>query len=519
MATPGKFSRGKKTSVAIPPDHSIKLCPHRLNHKPIHQKIRNVRNGKELVEIHEQKMNRVLVVPSRKPATDITGIWPSSEFTRLKKQAHVITAEDRIAMHEEALRTKAAMEAESAARKEKLASSFVKLDSLARGSKLDEAEAEAKAKNEGLVRRSYELMIEEDERVRDANRLILARKCHFIRNAQIAEKELIKKELQEEDRRLDMMMEQYRQIQQEAEVQKSKEEELRKQKVLEEVRLQLKEIEVNKLVEAEKREEECKIMNKLIASLHKQEEEEEQNRREKQIKMRDAYTKSFNENLHHKRVQEEELRISDMRIAEFLRKKNEREEALEREKQEQRLAREKEQARMGAEQKKEADKQANLDALNALKTIEDKEREWREKELADALRHRQQIIDLRKAREKQIDDIRKLQAMSIAKEEEHFKKNRELQKKQLEKEQNDMVKRKEETQRFHHELLMQINEKEKAKIKAFEDKFEEGKAMRLENEGRDRQIEEYIRYKVQKLKECNLPAAYIQDIQNQLRLN
>lgn len=166
-------------------------------------------------------------------------------------------------MHEEALRTKAAMEAESAARKEKLASSFVKLDSLARGSKLDEAEAEAKAKNEGLVRRSYELMIEEDERVRDANRLILARKCHFIRNAQIAEKEvttiycslltshysfcwpniyyksndeliimfqLIKKELQEEDRRLDMMMEQYRQIQQEAEVQKSKEEELRKQK-------------------------------------------------------------------------------------------------------------------------------------------------------------------------------------------------------------------------------------------------------------------------------------------------
>lgn len=100
-----------------------------------------------------------------------------------------------------------------------------------------------------------------------------------------------------------------------------------------------------------------------------------------------------------------------------------------------------------------------------------------------------------------------------------------------------MVKRKEETQRFHHELLMQINEKEKAKIKAFEDKFEEGKAMRLENEGRDRQIEEYIRYKVQKLKwvkdgstttmyihvfcfrECNLPAAYIQDIQNQLRLN
>lgn len=81
------------------------------------------------------------------------------------------------------------------------------------------------------------------------------------------------------------------------------------------MRLQLKEIEVNKLVEAEKREEECKIMNKLIASLHKQEEEEEQNRREKQIKMRDAYTKSFNENLHHKRVQEEELRISDMRVS------------------------------------------------------------------------------------------------------------------------------------------------------------------------------------------------------------
>jgi hypothetical protein len=43
--------------------------------------------------------------------------------------------------------------------------------------------------------------------VKTANHLIVNTKCHAVRDAQIAEKKQIKKELEDEERRLDQMME------------------------------------------------------------------------------------------------------------------------------------------------------------------------------------------------------------------------------------------------------------------------------------------------------------------------
>lgn len=50
------------------------------------------------------------------------------------------------------------------------------------------------------------------------------------------------------------------------------------------------------------------------------------------------------------------------------------------------------------------------------------------------------------------------------------------------------------------ELLKQINEKERERIKWLQEKFEDGRAQRLEFEVKDRQVEDYLKTKVEKLK-------------------
>lgn len=90
-------------------------------------------------------------------------------------------------------------------------------------------ESEAAKKNLYLLRRSKELIIEQDERVKEANGIILATKCRAIRNAQIAERKLIGKQLKDEEQRLDDMMEQQRQIKIRREEEKREEEERKKQ--------------------------------------------------------------------------------------------------------------------------------------------------------------------------------------------------------------------------------------------------------------------------------------------------
>lgn len=75
-------------------------------------------------------------------------------------------------------------------------------------------------------------MIEQDERVKEANGIILATKCRAIRNAQIAEKQSIGQQMKEEEIRLNEMMEQQRQMKIKREEEKREEEERKKQRYI-----------------------------------------------------------------------------------------------------------------------------------------------------------------------------------------------------------------------------------------------------------------------------------------------
>ena len=79
--------------------------------------------------------------------------------------------------------------------------------------KLSDLEEEVRQQREHLLAKAQELRDEQTDEIKRLNELILNSKCHAIRDAQILEKDIIKKELTEEETRLDHMMEHERQRQ------------------------------------------------------------------------------------------------------------------------------------------------------------------------------------------------------------------------------------------------------------------------------------------------------------------
>ncbi|XP_030753396.1 cilia- and flagella-associated protein 45-like [Sitophilus oryzae] len=516
MSGTGKFkSKAGKPKVASG-DHTPDQCNHQINGKFIHYKPKTAYEGKEMVLSIENCGTRSLLVPNRYPI-DTPAILPKSEFDRLKQKAKVLTLEDRMRMLDEAEEEKNRAVMESTARKEELLRIQMP-QKKGTGSKLESVESEAAKKNLYLLQRSQELIIEQDERVKQANGMILATKCRAIRNAQIAEKKLIERQLKEEEQRLDKMMEQQRQIKIRTEERKLEEEEYRKQRYVKEVMQQMKENELERLLEAEKIEEESRMLNKALIELQKEDEKREEERKQLQIKMRDEFKKANEETQQYRRLKAEEQRIADLRVQEFMRQKAERDDMIEKEKLLVKTAKEKEIARLRSMQEKSQDLQAALDELNALRAQEEKEREWREQEKEVALRKARIAKELEEARAKQVEDIRKTQARALARDEEDFKKvasvQHELHKKELEK----LEKKKEAVERHRLELLKQINEKERERINYQQERFEDGKAQRMEFALKDKSVEDYLKNKIEKLRDSNVPDNYIKDIERQLKL-
>lgn len=103
-----------------------------------------------------------------------------------------------------------------------------------------------------------------------------------------------------------------------------------------------------------------------------------------------------------------------------MRKKAEREQAREEEQAAIKAAKEREIARLRSLQEKAQDQQALFDEMNAQRIQEEVEREWRNKQLAAAKKKKEELEQLHIARAKQIDDIRKAQAIELARDEQQF---------------------------------------------------------------------------------------------------
>lgn len=127
------------------------------------------------------------------------------------------------------------------------------------------------------------------------------------------------------------------------------------------------------------------------------------------------------------------------------------------------------------------------------------EKEWREKEKAAAQKRKDQAEDMRRGRQAQMDDLRRLQALEIEKDEQEFHNVNKVQRELFEKEMEARRLKREANVRHRKELLKQIDQKERERIIELKNKFEEGKMQLMEREIHNITIEQMIDRKINKL--------------------
>ncbi|XP_071447804.1 cilia- and flagella-associated protein 45-like [Hetaerina americana] len=387
-----------------------------------------------------------------------------------------------------------------------------------KGKKLSKVDEEAERRANYTLTRAAMLKAEQEDEIKAANRLILSTKCHAIRCAQIAEKALTKKELEKEERRLEEMMEQERLKLIASEENKKEEDRLRKAKYIEHVKQQIKENETQQAILAQQLEQESKLIQQGLIQSNLEALKNMRKKAEDQAKMR-AELQAINEQiLQLKKIEIEESIIADLKVQEYMRQKAKREAERETEMEHVRQAKEREIARLRALQERQQDVQSQKEELKSRRIQEEVEREWRRKERDLALRHAKEEAALKEAREAQIEQRKRMQARDIALEKQEFDRILATQIEAAEKLRQEEENKKKKTAEYRDGLLAQINEKMGEKVKNRQRVVEEGVALTLEEENRQRRLHEVLLNKIEELKHHKVPEIYIKEIERQLKI-
>ncbi|XP_041978376.1 cilia- and flagella-associated protein 45-like [Aricia agestis] len=457
---------------------------------------------------------RVHLIP-KKERNYYPAIMHKSEYERLKKQAKIVTQEEQIEAikaQEEAIQ-RAAKESEERKRKLK---EYLRPQPGAEASGTADPELEGPDQAAYTLSRAEILKADAMQGPKLCNRIILASKCHAIRDAQIVEKQIIKKELTEEEKRLDAIMEENRQAAvRRAEQEEKRQNELRLQN-LAALKEQIKAHDTVKIMEAERIEEESIRVNQANIAMQIDEAQKLKEKQKRQAKLKEILDQGNAEILYYKQLQNEEDRIMDVRIKNFLQKKQEREAKNRAEAAAIKAAKQKGIDHIAKAQKAEQELKEELERIRNLKIQEDVEREYRRKERDAAIKRNLEMKRLHEARIQQINDIHRLIAREIAKDEQSFnnaaKQNEEFIRKEKEKEE----KRRADIERHRQEIMKQINDKEKARSELREKVHNEGVALRMELEQQEKFERGVIKQKVAEMRQQKVPEKYVKEVEQTL---
>ncbi|KAF5826155.1 tumor suppressor, Mitostatin-domain-containing protein [Dunaliella salina] len=321
-----------------------------------------------------------------------------ADLDRMTKASPVMSAADLAEMKKTLQMRKEEAQAVSKARKEKM----LKLEEEAKKKKPEtETERLKAATNKKLQSHAEHQLEEEKDAVKNMNQMMLYSKCVTIRDAQIEEKKQAMLETEDENRRQDLMMEieRIKALEQyEAREQQRNEERRRGAKVLED---QIAQREHERIRQEELRDQE---RIQMLREAERLKEEELQQAIEKKMQAQALLSEvaaANAEQIRRKELLKVREKEEDMKILEYIRAKDAREQELAYEKERIRHEKEMETVRLRTMQERAADKQAELDELRARRYQETKEREWRAKEKAAAERHATMQRELEDAREAQ----------------------------------------------------------------------------------------------------------------------
>lgn len=371
---------------------------------------------------------------------------------------------------------------------------------------IEDIEREARRNEDVAVARKK--MDEGIDEVKYMNQVMLYAKCVTVRDAQVMEKQAIKSEIAEGERRIDMAMEleRLKALRMYEEREQKRIEDRRKGAAI--IRAQIEEREQERLRKIELKQQEQEAMLQHIERMKTDDRMESIKKKEAAKRLMEDVALANAEQIRLKNRQREMEQEEEHQIAAYLREKERREQEVQEEQLRIKAEKEKEIARLRSQQEKAQDKQAELDALRARRAQEAYDREWRQREKETAFRSSAINAELTRARETQMREREYLLSDQAKQEREEFERiiavQKEAEEAERQKRENEMALRRQNAAA----LAKQIAEVEENRKKARRDFLEEGAHLKMEKRERDAMIDAIRSRKLKELEELDVPKQY-----------
>ena len=431
------------------------------------------------------------------------------DYERIKKNAFVPSKEESLNNDRIKKEQKDTQLAKAKALKEKI----LNYDKNKPKHFLSDIEKENLIENNKIISRAKKYLDENEDVVKEMEKLAFYARVATIRNKQKAEHKIMEQNYKKKEEKLDTLMELDRlkglKSQQDKEKLKAKERKEGCMIIID----QMKRKELDKIKEKEQKEKEQQEILKYIKKLQDEDDAENEKKRLIKEKMVQEIVESNKISILNKQRQLAKEKEEDLKILKYNMEKAKKEEEELKEKKRLQEEKEKEVQKLREKQEKAADKMTELDTLRAKRAAEEAEREARIKEKMEIIKKKKILDELLQSNNKQKIQKRNQLAEQAKQEQAEYERIIKNQLGEMEKEKKIEEERKRmryENTRDLRKMIKLREEKEKVEAKEI---LEEGRKIRQNYDSWKRRMERIKQEKIQKLKDLNVEPIYIADLE------
>jgi hypothetical protein len=431
------------------------------------------------------------------------------DYERIKKNAFVPSKEESLNNEKIKNEQESTQLAKARALKEKI----INYDKNKPKYFLSDIDKENLIERNKIVSRAKKYLDENEDVVKEMEKLAFYARVATIRNKQKQEHKIIEQNYKKKEEKLDTMMEldRLKNLKSQQDKEKIREKE-RKEGCLVIIE-QMKKKEMDKIKEKEQKEKEQKELVKYLKKLEDEDNLENERKKLMKEKIAQEIVESNKISILNKQKKLAEEKEEDLRILKYNMQKAKLEEEKLKEKKRIQEEKEKEVQKLREKQEKAADKMSELDALRAKRAAEEAEREARIKEKNEMIKKRKILEELIQSNNRQKIQKRNQLAEQARQEQAEYERIIKNQLEEMEKEKRI----EEERKRMRYENTKDLKKmiklrEEKEKLEAKE-VLEEGRKIRQYNDDWKRRMEKIKQEKIQKLKDLNVEPIYIADLE------
>ncbi|KAK9509694.1 hypothetical protein O3M35_006951 [Rhynocoris fuscipes] len=432
------------------------------------------------------------------------------EYNKLIEKTKLPTMERRKQMAEEYLMMRNKKTEEVANRKKEM----VKIMDLTEKSRrLNALEKENDYKKRYTLARAKQLILDEDDDVKEFNQMIALKKCIATWDAQILEKEKILSDRKKEKKRLEREAEERRKYNYRDDERKRQNQRERNQMYIAALNEQIKEREDELRVQAELKNIARKRFNKAAkqAEIDEQNLVDAKNRANAIVREEQQRVNILLQRL--QAVDKEEDRIFYEKMRQADEEMNKKLVSIEAIKKEIEDKRKEELAKMVAEKLRKEEEAKFKDLMEETLRMDNTERSWRQKELMEQREKRRGLDEMYAQLEKQVLGARLSKAQVIEDERRELckiaKDNIEDDTKDREAQRNMKL----ASEEHRMEILLQINDIDRKRIQDREDKIMESRFYKIQREKRNDEARNAMLRRLEQVRKDGLPEKYVRDLE------